>query len=170
MERVEVNRLLKMGVLKELGAESSVEGLMKLKSRFVFDWRYRQVWVRRARLVAKEFRHLAPALDDLYAPASVAVMQKLLACLCASGNQLVLFSADISDAYLRVKQSRPTFIETSSGVQYQLLYNLPGQRSGAKDWFLHLKGELAKDGMMPFVGAPTLFYEVKKSCVFSSCG
>ena len=43
MERVEVNRLLKMGVLKELGAESSVEGLMKLKSRFVFDWRYRAI-------------------------------------------------------------------------------------------------------------------------------
>ena len=55
----------------------------------------------------------------------MAMLQRVLAGLCASRN-LVLYSVDVSDAYLQVPQVRPTFIVTDDGEAMQLLYSLPG--------------------------------------------
>ena len=82
----------------------------------------------------------------------------MLAGLCASGRNLVLYSIDVSDAYLQVPQVRPTFIVTDDGEAVQL-YSLPGQRSAARQWYLFLKDVVEADNMRTFKGAPAVFYE-----------
>ena len=84
MDDVEYTRLEKMGVLRPMQREEDGKGMVCLKSKTVRDWRFRGEWRRRSRLVAKEFRHLQPALEDLYAPASLGILQKLLAGLCVT--------------------------------------------------------------------------------------
>ena len=133
MDKVEEKRLLDMGVLKPLVDSGRKENMVKLSCKFVRDWRFRDGWVRRSRLVAREFRFLQPDLCDLYSPASLASLQKLFAALACSNHDLVILCGDVKDAYLCVEQRRPTYIETARGVCYELLFNLPGQRSGARD-------------------------------------
>ena len=161
MDDVEYTRLEKMGVLRPMQREEDGKGMVCLKSKTVRDWRFRGEWRRRSRLVAKEFRHLQPALEDLYAPASLGILQKLLAGLCVSGENLVMYMVDVSDAYLMVPQRRPTFITTSTGLSYELKYNLPGQRSGARDWFMYAGEIFAKDGLTSYPAAPAVYYEPK---------
>ena len=156
MEEKEIQRLLEMGVLRSLVSDSDCKGKFKLKCRYVKDWRYRGGWCRRARLVAKEYKFLEPHLQDIYSPASTACSQKLLACLAATNQSLELWSVDITDAYLQVPQKRPTYIETPLG-NLELLYNLPGQRSGAKEWYEFFKDVVTEQGMQCFEGSPSLF-------------
>ena len=53
----EVNRLHDLQVIANLEAGENVDDAMKLDTRVVFDWRFREgSWIRRARLVAREFR------------------------------------------------------------------------------------------------------------------
>ena len=71
MKLKELDRLLGMTVLKRMQGEHEKEGKVRLQCKYVLDWRFRNGWVRRARLVAKEYRFLEPSLTDLYSPASV---------------------------------------------------------------------------------------------------
>ncbi|CAE7625122.1 unnamed protein product [Symbiodinium necroappetens] len=156
MELKELDRLLGMNVLRHMTGEHERDDKVRLQCKYVLDWRFRGGWVRRARLVAKEYRFLEPSLTDLYSPASVASSHKLLACLAAGNDSLELVSLDITDAYLQVRQRRPTYIQTHLG-DLELCYNLPGQRAGAKDWFTHLLGILKKRDLKSFDGNPALF-------------
>ncbi|CAE7029861.1 unnamed protein product [Symbiodinium sp. CCMP2592] len=167
MDALEVKRLLALGVVRKLGEKqqggNAPEGMKKLQSRFVRDWRFRgNCWIRRSRLVAKEFKFLEPELEHLYAPASMAVLQRVFAGLCASGENLVLYSVDVSDAYLQVPQSCPTCIISNDGEYLELLYSLPGQRDAARGWYLHLKEIVKGNRLKPFEGAPAVFYEKGK--------
>ena len=157
MKEKEISRLLDMGVLAGMAPEAR-EGKVKLQRKYVLDWsrRFRSGWTRRARLVAKEYKFLEPALTDLYNPASVACSHKLLGCMFASSQQLELVSLDVTDAYLQVKQRRPTYIQTPVG-DLELLYTLPGQRTGSRDWYDHLAATLAEGGMETFKGNPAVF-------------
>ena len=159
MDKVEEKRLLDMGVLKPLVDSGRKENMVKLSCKFVRDWRFRDGWVRRSRLVAREFRFLQPDLCDLYSPASLASLQKLFAALACSNHDLVILCGDVKDAYLCVEQRRPTYIETARGVCYELLFNLPGQRSGARDWYEKFRQILEGDNLTAFSGAPALFLE-----------
>ena len=89
----------------------------------------------------------------------MAVLQRALAGLCASARNLVLYSINVSDAYLQVTQVRPTYIITDDGEAMLLLYSLPGQRSAARQWYLYLTNLVEADNMQTFKGAPTVFYE-----------
>ena len=163
MDRVEDQRLLQMGVLRRLDSSIARPDMKKLQNKYVRHWRFRGgCWVRRSRLVAKEFRFLEPELQNIYAPASMAVFQRVFAGLCVSGENLALYSVDVSDAYLMVPQEKPTFIVTNDGEAMELLFNLPGQRSGARGWYMHLKDVMDKGGLKAFAGAPAVFYETGK--------
>ncbi|CAE7797529.1 RE1 [Symbiodinium sp. CCMP2592] len=159
MDEVEIQRLLGMKVLEEIGPEEDVSDMYRLGCKNVRDWRFRNDWVRRSRLVAKEFRFLQPYMENLYSPTSLSSTQRLLAGLCSCNPQLRLYSGYIKDAYLTVKQRRKTYIVSNSGRMYRLHYNLPGQRAGARDWHEKLKAVLESDGLRAFEGAPALFYE-----------
>ena len=167
MDRVEEERLLSMGVLKELTDETKKAEMYKLSCKFVRDWRFRDEWKRRSRLVAREYKFLQPELADLYLPASLASLQKLFSALVCSNHNLVVMSGDVKDAYLCVEQRRPTYIETSRGVFYELKYNLPGQRAGARDWFTKFRSILERDNINSFAGAPALFIEPKSIAVLT---
>ena len=162
MDKVEQERLLAMGVLQTMEENSDKTGMVKLSCKFVHDWRFRGEWKRRSRLVAREFRFLQPDMEDLYSPASLSSLQKLFAALVCSNKKLVVFTGDVKDAYLCVEQRRPTYIETSQGTCYELRYNLPGQRSGARDWYEKFRGVLEDDGLCAFPGASALFIEPKR--------
>ena len=49
----------------------------------------------------------------------------------------VLASVDVNDAFLMVSQERVIRVELNS-EGYVILKNLPGQRLGARAWYLHL--------------------------------
>ena len=159
--RTEFNRLVAGQKMVEI-QEHETDNLSYLGTRFVFDWRWReQKWVRRARLVAKEFAHLDPMKPFLYAPASVQCGVKILpALMLSSQGQLCLHSCDVKDAYLQVRQEKPTYVSVQvDGNPYlcKLGYCLPGQRIGAKAWYLHLKSVLEKLELKPYGPTPTVF-------------
>eukprot|EP00439_Symbiodinium_sp_Y106_P003836 s9589_g1.t1 len=71
MDEVEIQRLLGMKVLEEIGPDEDMSDMYRLGCKNVRDWRFRNGWVRRSRLVAKEVRFLQPHMGDLYSPASL---------------------------------------------------------------------------------------------------
>ncbi|CAJ1375351.1 unnamed protein product, partial [Effrenium voratum] len=82
-----------------------------LNTRFVHTWRFKRVneegkWLRRARLVAKEFKHLDKALYTHH----------------RQSKGWIMCSFDVHDAYLTVDQKKPTIITTSlSGDEISFL-------------------------------------------------
>ena len=79
----------------------------------------------------------------------------------------MVLSGDVKDAYLCVEQRRPTYIETSRDICYELKFNLPGQRAGARDWFDKFRSILERDNIYSFAGAPALFIEPKSIAVLT---
>ncbi|CAE7696343.1 unnamed protein product [Symbiodinium sp. CCMP2592] len=98
----------------------------------------------------------AQALADLDKQMELKELDRLLGMTVLRNSSLELLSVDITDAYLQVRQRRPTYIQTHIG-DLELLYNLPGQRAGAKDWFTHLLGILKNKGFNSFISNPSLF-------------
>ena len=167
VDRVELSRLVKMGVLRPMSGEENIEGVTNLQSKYVRDWRFRPSedgkswsWVRRSRLVAKEFKFIDPLMENLYSPGSLACLQKVFAGLVCSSSRLCLYTGDIKDAYLTVPQGRPTFIRHGELI-FELKFNLPGQRAGARDFYDKLAGILKSDNLESYEAAPALFIEPK---------
>ena len=148
-EMVEIQRLTDMGVLRQV--EDSEYGKLQtshrsLNTRSVHTWRFKRVneegkWLRRARLVAKEFKHLDKERLGLFAPSSSAIMCRVVQSLYTHHRQSkgwIMCSFDVHDAYLTVDQKKPTIISTIlSGEMFthELLKCVPGQRDGAVLWF-----------------------------------
>ena len=150
--KVEIERLQSMGVLAQLG-EHEVN-LDSLTTRMVYDWRIKgyenpatgekkRWWMRRARLVAREYAH--EKRDDVHSPASGGQALRILPIVYLmmravdkiSQEELMIGALDIGDAFLQVKQERPLQVATPEG-KFKVERNLPGQRIGAKAWFSHL--------------------------------
>ena len=67
-------------------------------------------------------------------------------------------TADISDAFLMVPQVVPTVVRLPGTSTWARLYRLvPGQRSGAHDWSVHIGSILTKRGVQPSVTCPSLY-------------
>ncbi|CAE7401885.1 unnamed protein product [Symbiodinium natans] len=165
----ELNRLIAMGVLVEIPEGKELdENMTELSSKNVRDWRWRDnQWTRRSRLVAREFRSLAPDLQDLYSPASISSTTKVMTALAATSDQLEVYSLDVSDAYLAVPQRTPKYIIASNGRRYQILFNLPGQREGASGWYEHFRAILEGHGLKACPVAPAIFSLPKKIAINS---
>ena len=159
-EKVEVERLLQMGVLQKMEEyEGAITG--KLTTKFVFDWRQKLFkpdpaskqepfmrWMRRARYVAREFATTKRL--DTYSPATgthtanilpVIFLERIAAAATATDSnsyQTTLASLDIKDAFLQVPQAEVVQVALH-GQQYAVRKNLPGQRLGAKAWFMFFK-------------------------------
>ena len=97
----EVARLDDLSVIANLEPTDDVEAALKLDTRVVFDWRFREgCWVRRARLVAREFRSGAASTADTFSPTSPLVFVKLLLSLAVTMNLLVSVM-DVSDVFCK---------------------------------------------------------------------
>ena len=132
-DQVEISRLLDMKVLvKEMDFKGDVHA--KLTTKMVRDWRRklyvcerqsRERWMRRSRLVAREFA--VDKRDDRYSPATgchtanirpVLFLQKEAETEGMDEKYLrFLFSLDVKDAFLQVPQKEPIRVDLH-GVSY----------------------------------------------------
>ena len=144
---VEIRRRCKLNVLLEPATLDGVEHVVELSARMVGTWREKEhagqpAWYRRSRYVVREYAWLSQK-SDLYSPASSAGCNKLIPIIMMQIPSVILFTADISDAYLTVKQERPTRVYYTSPTGHRVAYALgrvlPGQRSGALDWYTSFK-------------------------------
>ena len=150
---LEISRLTSMGVLikEELYAEKVTDSLT---TKFVHDWRAKDFtlpsgetvkrWLRRSRLVAREYAFLERR-DDCFSPATSCHVTNLLPLVylqkcnqrrgCENQSpEHVLGVVDIKDAFLCVPQERPFAVQLA-GRKFIIAKNLPGQRLGAKAWY-----------------------------------
>ena len=140
------------------------ENPKQLSTKMVRTWRektmpdpvtkvMRPVWLRRSRYVAREYNWLNPEREGLYAPASSALMTKVLPSLYtylqARDGDWVLGSMDVSDAFLMVEQEVATEVsyQDPDGRARKFLLGrlLPGQRDGTAKWHRKLSQCLETD-------------------------
>ena len=156
-DELEIRRLTAMGVLT---LESNYTGELgkPLSARMVRAWRKKTrpiydssgvlienepAWLRRARLVGRDFNWLE-ARDDVYSPASSSSVSKLFPALAITNgfvDEAILGTLDISDAFLQVPQQRPRRV-TFGNQSFVILRCLPGQRDASKLWYQHFTGKL----------------------------
>eukprot|EP00435_Cladocopium_sp_Y103_P014576 s4405_g3.t1 len=140
------------GYLGELGSQ--------LSAKFVRAWRKKtrkvlneagQVisespgWLRRSRLVAREYNWM-DIRDDVYSPSSSSPIVKLLPALALSdgfNDNCVIGTLDIADAFLQVSQPVPR-VGKLGKHDFIILKCLPGQRDASKLWYLHFVETLKK--------------------------
>ena len=158
-DKVEIQRLREMEVLV-LATECQDDPTGKLTTKFVRDWRLksfsddngeRKKWMRRSRLVAREFANSKRL--DTFSPATGAHVSDILPLKylwMKSGvagmetkeeYDTVLASLDVRDAFLQVDQDNPVLVKLQ-GENWVIKKNLPGQRLGAKQWFQYLRNHL----------------------------
>ena len=157
-DEVELQRLCSLGVLVRAGEEAAFV-TDKLTTKFVYDWRLktfvdengveRKRWLRRSRLVAREYAVLERR-SDTYSPATCTHILNLLplmylqkcgerdAEIKADSMEVTLACLDVKDAFLMVPQDKPVKIKVGQ-EEFLVKRNLPGQRMGAKSWYLFLK-------------------------------
>ena len=165
----ELVRLLGMSVLEEVG--DRLPDHRELTTKYVLTWRAktlrgpedteRPVWLRRARLVAREYNWIDPHREGLFAPASSSNLVRVIPSLFqhgrASNRPFGLMAFDVSDAYLTCQQPSKTCIRIGS-AWYVLLRCLPGQRDGSLAWYREFSGFLQEEARVQFsVEAPALF-------------
>ena len=158
-DKVEIERLCNMQVLVP---QSEFQGEItgSLTTKMVRDWRLksygegegeRKRWMRRSRLVAREFATTKRL--DTFSPATGAhtanllqlkylgMKSKICETACKEDYDVVMGSLDVRDAFLQVEQDDPVRV-VLQGQPFIIKRNLPGQRLGAKQWFLCLKSFL----------------------------
>ena len=123
-----------------------------LTARFVHDWRIKtrgfkngkeqKQWLRRGRLVAREFANTKR--DDIRSVTSSAHALRLLPVMFLMDRGLefskktsVMGSLDIKDAFRQVDQKKELQVTMNLGG-FRASKNSPGQRQGAQAWFNHL--------------------------------
>ena len=146
----EVDRLLGIPALER--TSHALPGHRHLTTRFVVTWRAKSedgnaFWLRRARLVARDYAFLCLGRTDLFSPASSALQSKIIPAVFIAnfhrGWQLV--SLDIADAYLNCPQvdDTCTSVTINGGrMWFKLLRLIPGQRDGSQKWFYQFVGAL----------------------------
>ena len=175
-DSIEVERLKTMGVLEELQDNHDVSSMKTLSTRFVRTWRdktfgARRVWLRRSRLVAREYAWLADR-TDLFSPASNAVSARLLQTMFLRNLDKghILGALDVADAFLTVKQREPTLVSLASSQGCKVNFNLgkvlPGQRAGSQWWYEDITSVLCNElGMVQCEPYPNLLANRDRSCL-----
>lgn len=109
----EIERLLKMGVVKEPTEDDLSHGTI-LTTRMVFDWRFRESgWLCRGRYVAREFRGSDRGSPETFAPTSgIGSRLVLLLHICL---RWFLSFMDMKDAFLLVPQQERVLVEWFAG-------------------------------------------------------
>ena len=156
-----------------------------LSTRFVRTWREKRdedgnpIWLRRSRLVAREFAWLQPDREALFSPASsnIATLTRLLPiCFLAWKECMdtIMLAVDVKDAFLTVCQQQPTRVRCTDGtdaagvtVSYMLGRVLPGQRDGSLLWHKDLVKFLAETSlkMAENEAYPSMLRSEKGDCI-----
>ena len=148
-DKIEVQRLLAMNVIATPDGYSGKLDV-PLSAKMVRTWRKKvntvvgddgapvtqMMWMRRSRLVGRDFNFLEYR-EDVYSPASSASVVKLLPCMALSDafvSNAVIATLDVSDAFLQVPQPIPRKV-TLDGEDFIILKCLPGQRDASRLWY-----------------------------------
>ena len=152
-DRIEVERLKDMGVLIPMNEDNIVD-VKSLSTRFVRTWRdkiydNKRVWLRRSRLVAREYSWLSDR-SDLFSPASNAISGRLLQLMFLRQRyeSYILSAIDVADAFLTVKQREKTKVTLLDSGIFELGKVLPGQRAGSQWWYEDLTSVLCAELQM----------------------
>ena len=130
-------------------------------------------WMRRARLVAREFAWLDTQRDALFSPATSTATTRITPAVYMhkQSSGWILASADIKDAYLTVRQRIPTTISVDIGGAtrgYKLLMCVPGQRDGSANWYEDLSTYVTQRLETSAVAeAPTFFRSLSGDLIFN---
>ena len=155
--RDELQRLLEMSVLEAMDEAVHVPKEKLLKTRHVYDWRYRSnKWQRRARLVCKELKAWSPFRQDTYAPSTCPSMLRVLPHMFVSTPGYVLRSFDVKDAFLTVDQKEELFVELNGAI-YKVKKCLPGQQLAPVHWHDQLSEDLARCNLKSNVACPVVY-------------
>ena len=148
-DRFEIGRLQQMGVITTVDKYSG-DLDTPLCAKMVRTWRKKQreekdengqvvsttAWVRRSRLVGRDFNFLEYR-EDVYSPASSAAVVKVLPAMAIPDSMMensALATLDVADAFLHVPQRVPRKISLD-GSEYIILKCLPGQRDTSRLWY-----------------------------------
>ena len=144
-DALELKRLHEMQVLTDASAMPADAKI--LSTRFVRTWRDKigktgePIWLRRSRFVAREFALMESERDSLFSPASSNIAARVLPAMFLDMKQhsnSIMLSIDVKDAFLTVKQQRPTIVNCQLADGRTLSYGLgrvlPGQRDGSLLW------------------------------------
>ena len=152
--KTEVERLRKMNVI--VPVDTQPPGDKTLKTRYIYDWRYRGRWVRRARLVCKELRVWNPFRQATFAPATSPSMLRLLPHLFVSTPNWTLRSFDVKDAYLTVPQKEELYVRLDHEC-FRVLKCLPGQQDAAAQWNVQISADLSACQLEPNAACPVVY-------------
>ena len=104
----EITRLFELNVLD--GCDAAMRDEVMLDTRCVFDWRYRDGWRRRCRLVAREFNVTGESTSETFSPTSTMAAMRMLLVL-AMVKRLNMVAYDVKDAFLTVDQVEKVLIQ-----------------------------------------------------------
>ena len=155
-DKIEVQRLVSMGVLVTPSSFGTLKAT-PLTAKYVRTWRKKikdnvTMLMRRSRLVAREFNFMEQR-TDCFAPSSSSIIHRLLPGMAMSGcmpDTWVLGSLDVTDAYLMVPQPSPRPVHVVGGESFSedgwvINKCLPGQRDGARRWYMYFKDMLEEE-------------------------
>ena len=109
--QLELERLRDLDVIGSVDAGVDLDKCIKLDTRLVRDWRFRDARCRRrARLVAREFRDGDYSSDETFILTTPLVIVKMLIVLSLI-HGLAIASLDVGDAFLQVPQQTTVLIE-----------------------------------------------------------
>ena len=175
----EIEKLEKLSVIEPHGSEPDEDAVL-LDTTCVYDWRYREMWRRRCRIVAREYK-TSSTNEEQFAPTSSMFIVRVLMML----DMLRKYQAwvcDVKDAFLMVKQREKVLVSVPQWVQqlgaesgnpllqcgfWKLGRCLPGQRNAALRWSDHFRELICKHGFESFPGMPTLFRCIEKDMLLT---
>ena len=176
-DQVEVERLSGLQVLQE---DNLPHDAKSLSTRFVRTWREKKdkqgnaIWLRRSRLVAREYTWLQPDREALFSPATSNIASRILPiCFLAlrEHQDTMMLAIDVKDAFLTVKQEQPTRVRctdaSGKSVSYSLGRVLPGQRDGSLLWHRDLVKFVGESslGMEEFEAYPSILRSKLGDCL-----
>ena len=161
-DEFEFNRLVQLGVMTEVA--DKLDGHRMLTTKSVRSWRPKvlagqKVWLRRSRLVAREYAHLDPERSGLLCPTTSQIMLRVIPSLFLRRRHAgwSLLSLDVSDAFLQCEQQHQTLTRIGS-KWFKLWRMLPGQRDGSVTWYNDFTNEMkAAVGVELLPESPALF-------------
>ncbi|CAL1141687.1 unnamed protein product [Cladocopium goreaui] len=138
--KMELKRLKELHVIDNVSDDVVVENCVRLDTRLVRDWRYREgQWRRRARLVARGFRDGDCSHIDTFSPTTPLPIVKLLIILSMLYD-LAICSLDVGDAFLQVNVQ-----QLLSGINSLWKYVHDMDSTISKEFILGFHGELSKE-------------------------
>eukprot|EP00435_Cladocopium_sp_Y103_P002789 s2949_g1.t1 len=113
---MELDRLRHLEVIGDVQSDVDVSQALHLDTKLVRDWRFREgCWIRRARMVAREFRGQSASTDETFSPTTPLMLVKVLMVI-AVGKNLMLAALDVSDAFPQVLQREDVGVSVPNWV------------------------------------------------------